>query len=165
VRLFFALWPPAGTARALSQWAHEVHKQTGGSLVAPEKIHLTLAFLGDVDADSACSAAQRVRAQRPTLEVDQARYWKHNRIVWVGPRSTSPGMTSLVSRLHAALKAAAFVLEERPFAAHVTLLRKAAPPKTLPPLPELEWPVNDFVLVRSRPSPTGSAYEVIERFA
>jgi 2'-5' RNA ligase len=68
----------------------------------------------------------------------------------------------LVSQLHAALKDDGFVLEERPFAAHVTLLRKAGAPRPLPPLPALDWPVSEFVLVRSS---KGAAYEVVERFA
>ena len=58
-----------------------------------------------------------------------------------------------------------FELETRPFAAHITLIRKAQEPRRLPPLPELEWPVAEFVLVRSLLSREGSRYEVLERFA
>jgi RNA 2',3'-cyclic 3'-phosphodiesterase len=164
VRLFFAIWPAPETAHAMAHWAREVHEETGGSLTPAEKIHLTLAFLGDADAGNARNAAQRVRAPRHVMPVDQAKYWKHNKIVWAGPRAMPPGLASLVNQLHAALEAHAFVLEARPFAAHITLLRKAKPPKALPPLPALEWAVSEFVLVRSRISPKGPAYEAIERF-
>jgi RNA 2',3'-cyclic 3'-phosphodiesterase len=165
VRLFFAIWPPGKTAHALSQWAHLVHTETGGSLMAPEKIHLTLAFLGDADPDRAHSVARRVQGKRHALPLDQACYWKHNKIVWVGPAGLPPALNALVGQLHAALKEHGFVLEERPFAAHITLLRKARPPRSLPPLPALEWPVSEFLLVRSRTSPKGSAYEPVGRFA
>ena len=165
MRLFFALWPPAKTAHALSQWAHAVHKDTGGSPTAPEKIHLTLAFLGEADADRAHNVAQRVQGRRHALPIEQAQYWKHNKIVWVGPAAMPVELNDLVKRLHAALKDQGFLLEERPFAAHITLLRKARPPRSLPPLPALEWPVSEFVLVRSRTSAKGSAYEPVERFA
>jgi RNA 2',3'-cyclic 3'-phosphodiesterase len=165
VRLFFAIWPPGKTAHALLQWAHAVHKETGGSLTAVEKIHLTLAFLGEADPDRAHNVAQRVQGRRHALPIDQARYWKHNKIVWVGPAAMPVELDELVSRLHAALKDQGFELEERPFAAHITLLRKARPPQSLPPLPALEWPVSELLLVRSRASPKGSAYEPVERFA
>jgi 2'-5' RNA ligase len=35
----------------------------------------------------------------------------------------------------------------------------------LPPLPPLEWPVREFVLVNSILGPDGPSYEVMERFA
>ena len=56
-------------------------------------------------------------------------------------------------------------LETRAFQAHVTLIRKAREPRELPPLPAIEWPVGEFVLVRSALSREGSSYETIERFA
>ncbi len=164
MRLFFALWPPAKTAHALAQWTQEVMKQAGGSSMRTENIHLTLAFLGEADLAKARDAAQRVQGVRHVLPIDHAHYWKHNKIVWVGPQMPPPPLGGLVTQLHGALKAHGFVLEDRPFAAHITLLRKAKPPKTLPPLPPVEWPVNEMLLIRSRTSPKGSTYEPVERF-
>ena len=164
MRLFFALWPPAKTAHALAQWTHEVSRDTGGSPTASDKIHLTLAFLGDGDPTKAQTAATCVQGKRHVLPIDHAHYWRHNKIVWVGPQVMPPPLEALVKQLHGALKEQGFVLEDRPFAAHVTLLRKARPPKALPPLPALDWPVDEFVLVRSRTSPKGATYEWFERF-
>ncbi len=164
MRLFFALWPPAKTAHALAQWTHQVMHDTGGTPASSDKIHLTLAFLGEADPGKAFNAAQRVAGKRHALPLDQAQYWKHNKIVWVGPQTLPAALAALVGELHAALKDRGFVLEDRPFAAHVTLLRKARAPNALPPLPKLEWPVNEMLLVRSRTSPKGSTYEAVERF-
>ncbi len=162
--LFFALWPPRETARALAAWAEEVRKDAGGRATAEGNIHLTLAFLGRADACKASAAAECVSVSPFALDIDTAKYWKHNKIVWVGP-STLPGKLSrLVERLHPALKDAGFLLEERPFAAHVTLLRKAAAPRSIPPLPSLSWPVSEFTLVRSTPTGTGSRYDVLDRY-
>jgi 2'-5' RNA ligase len=160
VRLFFALWPPAKTAHVLAQWAHRLD----GVATRPESIHLTLAFLGETDPGLAHNAASRVQARRHALPIEEARYWKRNKIVWVGPREMPPALAELVTQLHKALRDASFTLEDRPFAAHVTLLRKAPPP---PPqaLPPLEWPVNEFLLVRSRTSPKGSTYEPLQRYS
>jgi RNA 2',3'-cyclic 3'-phosphodiesterase len=164
VRLFFALWPPAKTAHALARWTHEVAHDSGGAPTPSDSIHLTLAFLGEADPGKAYNAAQRVQGARHALPIDQAQYWKHNKIVWVGPQATPASLAALVNQLHGSLREHGFVLEDRPFAAHVTLLRKAKPPKSLPPLPSVEWPVHEMLLVRSRTSPKGSTYEPVERF-
>ncbi len=164
MRLFFALWPPARTAHALAQWTHHVAHDTGGTPTASEQIHLTLAFLGEADPGKAFNAAQRVQGSPHALPIDHSHYWKHNKIVWVGPQTMPAPLAALVSRLHSALKEHGFALEDRPFAAHITLLRKAKPPKSLPPLPSVEWPVREMLLVRSRTSPKGSTYEPVERF-
>jgi RNA 2',3'-cyclic 3'-phosphodiesterase len=164
LRLFFALWPPAGAARALAEWANAVRNETGGRAIAPETIHLTLAFLGEADPDGAIAAARRVRGKSFGLPVDDARYWRHNRIVWVGPQTMPEPLRQLAADVRRELLLEKFAMEEREFAAHATLIRKAGAPKSLPPLPILDWPAREFVLVRSAPASGGSRYEVIERF-
>ncbi len=161
MRLFFALWPPAKTAHALAQWA----RQLQGKPTATENIHLTLAFLGEAEAGRADEAAWRVRAPRHSLPLDEARYVKRSEMVWAAPRAVPQELACLVKKLHAELRAASFTLEDRPFAAHVTLLRKARAPAAMPPLPQVEWPVNEFLLVRSRTSPKGSTYQPLERYS
>ena len=165
MRLFFALWPPPETAQALARWAAEVHRQSGGKVNAVENIHLTLAFLGEAPPEPAIGAARGIKGRRHQLPIDAARYVKKNEMVWVGPATMPPELAALAADLRNVLTSAGFALEERPFAAHVTLLRKAHMPKAIPPLPRVEWPVEEFVLVRSRTSPQGSVYEPLERFA
>lgn len=168
MRLFFALWPEAALARSLSAWALEAARATGGRAVAAEKIHLTLAFLGEVPETrlaAARAAAGRCRTSRLSFSLTSNGYWPRNRIVWVGSEETVAPLHALAAALHFELGKENFSLEKRPFAAHLTLVRKADPPKQLPPLPRLEWPVREFVLVRSALSAGGSSYEVLERFA
>ena len=165
MRLFFALWPPRESARALAEWAVAVQRATGGRATAEPTIHLTLAFLGDADPAKASAAARRVRAKAFELPIDTSQYWRHNKIVWVGPQAMPPELADLVAQLHGALRADGFVLESRPFAAHITLVRKANTPQSLPPLPTVQWPASEFSLVRSLPSNTGARYESIDRYA
>ena len=165
MRLFFALWPPRETAQALACWAAEVQRESGGKLNAVENIHLTLAFLGEAQSEQAIAAARRVEGRRHHLPIDAARYVKKNEMVWVGPATMPPELAALAADLRSALTSGGFALEERSFAAHVTLLRKARMPKSIAPLPRVEWPVDEFVLVRSRTSPRGSTYEALERCA
>ena len=164
MRLFFALWPPRETAQALAAWAAEVQKETGGKTTVAQNIHLTLAFLGEAEADQAAAAARPVQARRHVLPIETAKYVRRNEMVWVAPATMPVALNELVQSLHSALRARSFKLEERPFAAHVTLVRKARQPKTLPALPHVDWPANEFVLVRSRTSPKGSTYEPVESF-
>jgi len=166
-RLFFALWPPAETAAALAAWAGEARAATGGRVTRAEAIHLTLAFLGEVSegrVGAAIRAAKRVRADPQVLPIEQAGYWPHNRILWVGPRETPAALGSLARSLRAELEGEGFTIERRPFAVHITLIRKARAPLVLPALPTAAWPVREIALVRSVLSSSGSKYEVLQRF-
>lgn len=164
MRLFFALWPPAETADALAAWAHAAQRLTGGKPTDAAKIHLTLAFLGDADAQKAVLAAGRVTGTIHSLPIEQARHWRENNIVWAGPRETPLALAALFKSLSLELYREEFILERRPLTAHVTLIRKARMAR-LPPLPAVEWPVREFLLVRSSLSSKGSTYEPLERFA
>lgn len=160
MRLFFAVWPPPETASALAQWARRLE----GRPTPTEKIHLTLAFLGKADPDQATAAARRAQGRPHRLPIEVAKHWKRNDIVWAGPLETPPELAALVDSLHLELFRAEFPLERRPFAAHVTLLRKAPRPRSLPPLPAVDWPVREFLLVRSTVNSDGSTYETLARF-
>jgi RNA 2',3'-cyclic 3'-phosphodiesterase len=158
LRLFFALWPPRDTADALHAWALEAQRASGGRVTRAETIHLTLAFLGEVGEerlDTVLAAARAVRFEAHGLTLERAGYWAHNRIVWAGPRQEDARTQAIAQPLRE---------EKRPFATHVTLLRKAGK-AALPQLEPIRWPVEEFVLVRSKLSARGSDYEVLERFA
>lgn len=159
MRLFFALWPPRETALALERWAQGLE----GRRTPGDKIHLTLAFLGEVDVQKAVAAARRVQAAPFRLPLEQASYWGHNKIVWAGPLLVPAGMTHLVETLQIELYKESVILERRPFAAHLTLVRKA-PAQSMPALPRMEWPVTEFRLVSSSLTLGSSSYETVERF-
>jgi RNA 2',3'-cyclic 3'-phosphodiesterase len=161
MRLFFAIWPPAGTARALAEWADEVTDISGGRRTAEGNIHLTLSFLGQAEPAKAIAAANRVKAAPHRLPIEQARYV--NRMIWVAPREVPAPLRALHSALAVELYREEFILERRPFAAHVTLIRKARG-AVLHELPAIDWPVSEFVLVRSSLSSRGPSYEPLERF-
>lgn len=163
MRLFFALWPPEETARLLAAWAREVQQLSGGRATDETKIHLTLAFLGEADPAKAIRAGLGVAGQAHELPVEKSHYWRENSIVWVGPREAPEALKALHARLGTGLQREGFVLERRPFAAHVTLVRKARAAK-LPAIPQVQWPVREFLLVRSAVSSKGATYQPLERF-
>lgn len=163
MRLFFAIWPPAAAAHTLAGWSEKAARATGGRRTTEGNIHLTLAFLGKADADRAVRAAKRVQGKAHQLPIEEARYVRANRMVWVAPRETPAALSALHGSLAMELYREEFILERRPFAAHVTLIRDAQRAE-LPPLPQVPWPVEEFVLVRSTVSSRGSTYEPLERF-
>jgi 2'-5' RNA ligase len=130
-----------------------------------DTLHVTLAFLGDIPAGRVADAgkvADEMAVEPFDLILDRLGYWKHNRILWAG--GVSPRLTFLADSLDEKLLVAGFVLDERPFQAHVTLLRDARCSK-VPDLPQpIVWPVREFVLVESRLSREGSRYEIIGRW-
>ncbi len=170
MRLFFALWPPPELARDLAEFAVQIAGQTGGRAMLASNIHLTLSFLGEVanarssDAADAGRAAQK-HARGGLLRLGAVRYWKKGGVVWAGPTQPVPGVLGLAQALREELEARGFSPEDKPFAPHVTLLRRAGPPGPPAPPPSIEWPVREFLLVRSEQTREGSIYTPLERFA
>lgn len=167
LRLFFALWPDGATRAALERWAAAIHRVAGGRATRGESIHMTLAFLGAAGADRLGAlkvAASSVRVQPFELVLDEAGSWKHNRIGWAGATRVPATLETLVRDLRAALAAAQFAFDPKPFTPHVTLVRKARPGFVMPALDPIRWQVTGFALVRSVMRPAGSDYLVEARW-
>ena len=163
MRLFFALWPDAAAAEALERLAADVVVVAGGRAIPRAKIHLTLAFLGEVeDLDGARDAGGSVRAAPFDMRLDCVGSFRRSGVAWAGSLEPNGELAALHSSLEAQLRARGFALEERPFAAHVTLARKTG--KTLPraAIPPIGWRADELRLVRSMPGTND--YVALERW-
>lgn len=165
-RLFFALYPDAETRTALHQAARSVLIATAGRgrTMAPDSLHLTLVFLGDLtDAQqqAACDAASGVSAQPFTLSVDFASSFKPSRVWWLGTRSPPDSLKALRQQLADRLRDAGLELERRPFTPHITILRDAADVLAPKSAAAVRWSVSDLVLLRSH---LDASYEVVQRW-
>ena len=152
MRLFFALWPDAAAAEKLAALSRELAALTGGRPVAAAKIHLTLAFLGDLE-DSALEPARRAVEGfgHPPLEVvlDQVGSFKGARVAWAGCEVPSRELVELQSGLESRLRQAGFAFEERPYTPHVTLARKVSRAIGRKAAGPIRWQARSFALVRS----------------
>jgi 2'-5' RNA ligase len=165
-RVFFALWPPAALADDLADFAGQLAQTCGGKPTRADTVHLTLAFVGDIDASrlpELAAAAQGLVLPPFELTLDRLGYWPHNRIVWAGCSAPPAGLGELAATLREQVMAAGFAVDrgKTGFFPHVTLLRKAtqAPPSEV--LEPRGWSCQGFVLVRSQPSASGSLYRVV----
>ena len=168
LRLFFALWPDAAARAALERWSAAIHRAAGGRATRGDSIHLTLAFLGDSDPDrlgELKAAAGGVRVEPFELVLDEPGFWKHNRLAWAGATETPGALATMVSDLRAALAAAQFTFDPKPFVPHVTLVRKAQAGFVMPAVQPIRWAVTGFVLVRSVMRPAGRDYLVESRWS
>ena len=167
LRLFFALWPDDAARAALERWSTAIHRVAGGRATRGDSIHMTLAFIGDCDParlDELKAAAASVRVRPFEFVLDEAGFWKHNRIAWAGATQTPAALETLATDLRTALAAARFAFDPKPFVSHVTLVRKAQPGFAMPALDPIRWPVTAFALVRSVMRPAGSDYLVEARW-
>jgi len=165
LRLFFALWPDDATRDALNRTGKWLHQHWGGRRMRADTLHLTLAFLGSTRTDQLdrlADCADSVHNKPFELILDQPGYWRHNRIGWLGASETPPHF-ELVGDLNAALQAAGFLVDARPYVPHVTLLRNAAG-GAVPACTPVRWRVSDFVLVKSVTESDGAHYEVIRHW-
>src|SRR5690606_8537575 len=108
-------------------------------------------------------AANEVKGRPFHLRIDQAQYWRHNRIVWAGAEETPHALESLVCELRNRLTQASIPFDAKAFVPHITLFRNARPALPLPALPAIGWGADDFVLVRSTGG-TGPRYRVEARW-
>jgi RNA 2',3'-cyclic 3'-phosphodiesterase len=164
MRLFLALWPDGGTRAAISASQHAWTWPATAALVAIERLHLTLHFLGSVAQEQLPRIVVGLRVGLEPFEftLEEAEVWP-NSVAVLQPQRTPPEMGQLHRRLADALRELELPVESRPFRPHVTLARRAR--GAVPPVasPAVQWQAADgFVLARSLPG--GSGYQVLERF-
>ncbi len=170
-RLFFALWPDPPVRVALADAARQlrIRTQPSGQPVRPEMLHLTVLFLG-----SSVSAAQQadvlavaagVRTPPFSLRLDHAGCFRGARAPWwLGLQSVPEELTRLHDRLRVAVHRVGLAPDRMRFVPHVTVQRNIGVALARTPVPPIEWPVREFVLLRSRLDQDPAQYEELGRW-
>ena len=126
-RLFFALWPNNETRKKIDKINQSISSE-GLKRVKCENLHVTLVFLGNVDAESEAMIRQRMKnisAQPFTIQFDQLSFWRKPRILCLTTQQYDQQLLILVDALKRELEQCGMVMEDRPYKPHITLARKA----------------------------------------
>ena len=133
----------------------------GWRALPADSLHVTLAFLGEVEDAGAIVEAVR-SAMRPITSLSLGG------VVLLPPRRPRVMAVRLagdVSELQSAVAAAVDVVERRAFLPHVTIGRaRGRPPSELPSVPSLSFAAPSVSVYRSHLSPTGARYEALASF-
>ncbi|MCY3853073.1 MAG: RNA 2',3'-cyclic phosphodiesterase [Gammaproteobacteria bacterium] len=166
-RLFFALLPDGAVRKQLRQLQKDLD-QAGGRPVPEENLHLTLVFLGNVEADKVDAVraiAAGIEGEPFDLVLDTLGGFRQNnaRILWVGPSELSSELEALYQSLRRQVRKIGRRVGKGTYHPHVTLIRKADLRKKLPEdlEPDIQWTVRRCALVASELRPAGSRYKIL----
>lgn len=163
-RLFLALWPDPAVRHALRERRDLWDWPRGASPVHPDKLHVTLHFLGSVPSERVPDLRRgfAVPFTPFALTFGVPRLW-HNGIAVLEPASEPPELLQLHADLSSALVALGLQPEARKYRPHVTFARRASGAEVPPAPPPLTWQVNGYALVESQPD-NGGVYRVLEHY-
>ena len=177
-RTFIAVDLDDATRDALARLSRRVSRALPAARVpAPETLHITLAFLGELDdprIEDAIQATREAAAGAAPFWLAPGRIGVFGpdhapRVVWVGIGGQTGRLRALQRSLARALDARGFTPDDKPFSPHLTLARLTAPlddASTLrlqqlrsePPPRADSWRVEDLRVMRSDLSHAGARY-------
>lgn len=170
MRLFFAISVPDSVAKRLAGVRRSFSRDSNLRWVAPENLHITLAFLGEQSPDD-LERLTRIGGLTAqgfpcfTLVCQGFGSFKR-RVLWAGLQGER--LDELARRLHQRLKPAGFIKQGAPTEHHITLARrrKIGTELRLPADEQVHgsWEVRDFQLLQSVLTPRGPEYTTRGRF-
>jgi 2'-5' RNA ligase len=163
-RVFFALWPDDATRAAISRVTREAVRLSGGRPIAKERLHITVAFLGELTAAglTVARAVPPIAVGPFELALDAVGVWPESKILWLAATALPDALGELEKRLWDSLAERGFRGEDRDYRPHMTLARRARPVEVS--IETVRFHVHDLALVESFPGERNVHYEVLERW-
>jgi 2'-5' RNA ligase len=180
LRVFCAIWLPDDVREKVAKHIRTLQEEFSGSGITwenPEKLHLTLKFLGEISHERVAAlskATARAVERVPPFEitVDAAgSFQKRSRpfVLWLGINDESGQLSKLHSALEAECNREGFEREVRPYKAHLTIARIRRAEKALDLARRHEslgfepasFNVSGVSVVSSELGPRGSRYTVL----
>lgn len=167
-RLFFAFWPTDEFRNDLVSVTQAMTRDSGGRVIPPENLHVTLLFLGQVPNArfDAVQQAAAACANSPAFELsfDRAEVWGRAKLLCLTTSTAPSAATALANKLRHSLRDEVSETSEHEFRPHITLARDLPRRRRPEPMQLLRMNVNDFVLVESQPGPSGSQYSLLRHW-
>ncbi len=145
----------------------------------PEKIHLTLKFLGDIDEKQLGQLGEAVKSAVSgfapfSLRMENAGCFpsrKKAKILWIGLTDESGNLQNLQERLEEETGARGFEKENRLFKPHLTVARLREPERSAEltdaflqkQFEPVSFEVSEIVIYESKLQPAGSVYSVVTK--
>ena len=156
--------------------ARKLPKNLPGKLVAPDKWHFTLRFLGPTTAEARDTIIDRLSSAKlgPSFQVRFGELGafpnpRRARILWLGVTRGGERLSDLAAMAEDAARTAGFAAEGKRFTPHLTLSR-IDPPQSIAELLaqkhryEIEMTVAALILYRSKLGGGPARYEEVARF-
>jgi 2'-5' RNA ligase len=146
----------------------------------PEKLHVTLKFLGNVDDQKAGAVRESAAAAAESFSPFRAAVSgtgvfpnaQRPRVLWLGIENADGALKALAARVDELLIPIGFEKEKRRFSPHLTIARVREPGngKGLADahlecrFDRIEWDVRELVIYQSELKTTGSVYRALARY-
>jgi RNA 2',3'-cyclic 3'-phosphodiesterase len=182
-RVFIAIDISEEARAAAAQYEEALRREFAEVRVGwerPEKLHLTLKFLGKTDDDQLERVKRAVGSAAAsgnvlTLELAGTGVFpsaRSPRILWLGLRESGDALKVLANRMETECETIGFPKENRPFSPHLTIGRVREPHRSrelaekhaASKFGPVAFVVNEVVVYKSELRPTGSIYSKLAAF-
>jgi 2'-5' RNA ligase len=184
IRVFCAVELPEEVGAAVAAHAGRLRRDfpdARASWARPEGLHITLKFIGEVEAARVESlsraATAAVEGFKPfRLSIEESGTFPPRgaaRVLWLGVKDESGRLSQLQRRLEQECEAAGFPREPRAFKPHLTVARLRTPKDAQAlseahrraPFGPFHFDVTELLVIRSQLGPGGSRYTPLSRHA
>ncbi len=173
LRLFVGIFPSQSAQEKLNQEAQNCSKklQTEVRLLAPEVLHLTVKFIGNVDEtrlNELITAFLKARGKLPnaSLQIKQFKLFPCHRQprVLVAQIERSPELQYIFQFFNRSFSNLGVISERRSFKPHITVARaRRWQQETIltAPVPLVVEPITSVSLIHSKLTPEGAKYNIL----
>lgn len=169
MRLFIAAELPEDALDAALENLAELRELLEGRCVRQDSLHVTLAFIGEVDTSHADVAAECMKAacrEHRAFTIDLDDYGSFGRkdkaVLWQGI-ANCPELVDLAKDVRHELTQAGFDIDPKPFTPHITLMRNANITQGVLPMPFVgSGDITRITLFQTIWTDNGGVYEALE---
>ncbi|MCR5294600.1 MAG: RNA 2',3'-cyclic phosphodiesterase [Lachnospiraceae bacterium] len=148
MRLFIAVQLSEEIRKSITDTLHELKKKgVGGSYVPKQNLHLTLAFIGEVEDAGAVKKALAGVSLKP-FRLALSEMGTFEDLLWVGAKGNQ-GISGAAKAVRDALAAAGIPCDTKKFKPHITIVRKMSGNWKAAAAPKGEMMVKRISLMKS----------------